>query len=389
MNAPARYAYLYPNDADPIMKSLWAEHTGFTSDGRPLYTYSVIGGSPATGVLGPRGGLVDPVTGLELGIRRPRGGPMEPPPLSGQAPESPPGSAGPPIALTDEERRAFVQWCQNVEQRLARLEARPGDLDVGRGSARAQRRSGSSCSRRSRSARSRSQVKWFLTRSHRRRPCATAVRRRRPAPRCASPSRGVAFLDQPAGDAVHDLLGDARVGRRDDRQGRRHGLENGDGQPLLVAGQRVGDAVLDEDVRALHESPHRRARHRAVEGHLVVQTERAHQLLGGRQERARAHVVQMQSLAGRLGGPAKGIQRQDGALLGDHPSDRQAAHRRVRSPSARRGGQVDPVGNHVNLGGGQPHLDQTPATRLAHGDDALGVREAAVRAPDRGLPQHR
>lgn len=119
MNAPARYAYLYPNDADPIMKSLWAEHTGFTSDGRPLYTYSVIGGAPATGVLGPRSGLLDPVTGLELGIRRPRGGPMEPPPTSGPAPV-------PPIALTDEERRAFVEWCQKVDQRLARLEARLG-----------------------------------------------------------------------------------------------------------------------------------------------------------------------------------------------------------------------------------------------------------------------
>jgi hypothetical protein len=88
MSAPARYAFLYPNDADPIMKSLWAEHTGFTPDGRPLYTYSIIGGAPVTGVLGPRGGLVDAETGLELGIRRPRGGPMEPPPSSsGPAPE--------------------------------------------------------------------------------------------------------------------------------------------------------------------------------------------------------------------------------------------------------------------------------------------------------------
>ena len=102
----------------------WAEHTGFTPDGRPLYTYSVIGGAPVTGALGPGGGLVDAETGIELGIRRPRGGPMEPPPSSSGPPEPP--LPRPPTAWTDEERRAFEEWCQKVDQRLARLEARLG-----------------------------------------------------------------------------------------------------------------------------------------------------------------------------------------------------------------------------------------------------------------------
>jgi hypothetical protein len=132
----AKYYRLYPGHADAIMASLWAEHTGFAADGRPLYTFTNDRGLSTPGVTStpPGRGLVDPKNTLAINIVPPRGA-MPPPPDGWEAlsilqpgappitPPAPPGPSPNPQAeglWTAQKERAWIAWCQRVDEILAR-----------------------------------------------------------------------------------------------------------------------------------------------------------------------------------------------------------------------------------------------------------------------------
>jgi hypothetical protein len=166
--------------------------------------------------------------------------------------------------------------------------------------------------------------------------------------------------------------------RRDDGKPRRHRLQDGDGQALLVSGFGIEHAVLHEDVAVPQQAPNGGGRLPAVQRHDRLETQRLHELPRGGEEGAAADVVEPQ-LRTHPVRPAERVEEHDRRLLRDHASDRDAADDGARCARVRLGGDVYAARHDVNPRRVEPELHEPIAAHTADRDHAVGRVEAPIR----------